>query len=117
MCTPAVTAHLAQTEDVASLVLEAERAALSDMENFKRQTLLLIVTSWLRAALVHKRTEARIKRLRERMTADAQARHVRVCCETEALATDIGDDASLLAPLDSAIVRVTEELAAISESS
>ena len=117
MRTPAITTRLAQTEDVASFVLEAERAAFSEIEHFKRQTLLLVATSWLRAALVHKRTEARIKRLRERMTADAQVRRMRICCEMEALAGDIGEDESLLAPLDGAIVRVTEELAGISELS
>jgi hypothetical protein len=117
MCTSADTARLAQAEEVASLVLGAERTAISEIENFKRKTLLLIVASWLRAAMVHKRTEARMKRLREQMRADAQDRHMRICRETEAIAADAGEDASLLAPLDSAIVRVIAELAANSGSS
>jgi hypothetical protein len=37
MHTSAVTARLAQSEELLSLVLEAERAALSEIEKFKRQ--------------------------------------------------------------------------------
>lgn len=117
MRTPAVTARLAQTEDLASLVLEAERAALAEVEDYRRQMLRLVAVSWLRAELVRKRTEARIKRLREQMTAAAQVRQVRISSEMEALAGDMDTDISTLALLDSAIARVTEELAGISESS
>ena len=117
MRTSAVTARLAQSEELAALVLEAERAALSEIEQFKRQTLRLVVTSWLRAVLVHKRTQARIKRLRERMTAKAQLRQARISCEMQALAGDIGEEASVLAALESAIARVTEELVGTSELS
>ena len=117
MRTSAVTARLAQSEELASLVLEAERAALSEIEQFKRQTLRLVVTSWLRAVLVHKRTQTRIKRLRERMTAEAQVRQARISCEMQALAGDIGEEASVLPALESAIARVTEELVGTSELS
>ena len=118
---PAVTARLAQTEDAASLVLEAERAALAEVEHYKRKMLGLVAASCLRAELVHKRNEARIERLRERMTAAAQLRQVQISNEMEALAGalvgDMDTDASTLALLDGAIARVTEELAGISESS
>ncbi len=113
MCTPAVIARLAQTEDVASLVLEAERVALAEVEHYQRQTLQLVAASCLRAELVHKRTAARIKRLRERMTVAAQLRQVRIGSEMAALAGDLGADSSSHALLDSAIARVTEELAGI----
>ncbi|TRZ99526.1 MAG: hypothetical protein D4R84_01790 [Rhodocyclaceae bacterium] len=117
MCTLAVAARLAQTEDVASLVLEAERAALAEVENFKLQTLRLVATSWLRAELVHKRTEARTRRLRQRMTTVAQLRQQQISSEMEALAGDKDTDGSIPAALDSAIGRVTQELAATPESS
>ena len=115
MCTTAVSARLAQADDIVSRVLEAERVALVDVESFKRQTLRLVTVSCLRAVLVQKRTAARIKRLRERMTADAQLRRARISSEMEALQGDIGVDVSLIAPIDSAIARVTAELAGIPE--
>ena len=117
MRTPAVTAHLAQTDDVASLVLEAERVALAQVEHCNRKALCLIATAWLRAELVHKRTDVRIKRLRERMVAAAQLRQRRISSDMEALAGDMGEDASILALPDSAIARVSEELAGIAASS
>ena len=117
MRTSAVGAYLAETGDPASIVLEAERAALADVESFERQTLRLVTVSCLRAVLVQKRTEARIKRLRERMTTDAQLRRDRIRSEMEALEGDISVDISLVPSLDSAIARVTAELAGISESS
>lgn len=114
MRTPAVTARLAQTEDAASLVLEAERVALAEVENYRRQTQGLVAASCLQAELVQKRTEARIKRLGERMTAAAQLRQAQMSTEMAALAGDMGTEVSTLALLDSAIARVTEELAGIS---
>ena len=117
MRTSAVGAYLAETEDPVSIVLEAERAALADVESFRRHTLRLVTVSCLRAVLVQKRTEARIKRLRERMTTDAQLRRDRICSEMEALAADTGVDISLVPSLDKAIAGVTAELAGISESS
>ena len=113
MRTPAVTARLAQTEDAASLVLEAERVALAEVEHYRLQTQGLVATSCLRAELVHKRTEARIERLGERMAAVAQLRQAQMSAEMAALAGDMGTDVSALALLDSAIARVTEELAGI----
>ena len=117
MCTPAVAARLAQTEDVASLVLEAERVALAEVYHFKLQMLRLVAASWLRAELVHKRTEVRTERLRQRMRAAAQVRQAQLSSEMEALAGDMDADGAIPALLDRAIGRVTEELAAIPESS
>lgn len=117
MCTPATTAHLAQTGDVVSLVLKAERAALSEIEHFKLQTRRLVVVNCLRAVLVHKRTELRIRRLRERMAAAARLRRAQIGSEMEALAVDAVQDLSSLAPLHRAIDRVSAELAGISEPS
>jgi len=115
MSTPAAPAHLAQTGDVVSLVLEAERAALSEIEHFKLQTRRLVVANCLRAVLVHKRTEVRIMRLRERMTAAAQLRHAQICSDMEALAVDAVQDISTFAALHRAIDRVSAELAGIPE--
>ena len=117
MRTPAVTARLAQSEDDASLVLEAERAALAEVEHYRLQMLRLVATGCLRAELVRKRAETRIQRLRERMQAAAQLRHERIDCEIQALACDPGTDSPDLALLDSAIHRVAEELAGLPESS
>jgi hypothetical protein len=117
MRTPAVTARLAQAEDAASLVLEAERAALAEVEHYRLQMLRLVATSCLRAELVRKRAETRVQRLRERMKATAQLRQERISCDMQALACDPGSDSPELALLDSAIHRVAEELAGIPESS
>ncbi len=117
MCTPANAAHLAQTGGVVALVLEAERAALSEIEHFELQTMRLVVTSCLRAVLAHKRAEVRIARLRERMTAAAQLRRERVSSEMQALESNAGVPAPLMAPLGAAIAKVTAELAGIPESS
>lgn len=117
MCRFTVGAHFAELEDPVSIVLEAQDAAVADVENFQRQALRLVTVSCLHAVLVQKRTEVRIKRLRERMTADAQLRRVRVYSDMEALEGDIGVDISRAGQLDNAIARVTAELAGISESS
>ena len=113
---PAVTARLAKTEDVASLVLEAERVALADVEQCKRQALRVVAVGLLRAELVHKRSEARIRLVRERMKVAAGIRQLQISSDMEALAGDTGADVSILALVDSAIARVAEELAGISES-
>ena len=116
MRTPAVAARLAQSEDAAAFVLEAERAALAEVEQYRLQMLRLVATSCLRAELVRKRAETRIERLRERMQAAAQLRQERISCELQALACETGTDSSDLALLDSAIHRVAEELAGLAES-
>lgn len=115
MRTPAVTAHLAQSEDAASLVLEAERAALAEVEQYRMQMLRLVATSCLRAELVRKRADTRMERLRERMKAAAQLRQERIDSEMQAMACDAAPDSPEFAPLDSAIHRVAEELAGIAE--
>ena len=117
MRTPAVTARLAQSEDAAALVLEAERAALAEVEQYRLQMLELVATSRLRAELVRKRAETRTERLRERMKSAAQLRQERIDCEMQAMACDPGTDAPELALLDSAIDRVAGELAGPPESS
>jgi hypothetical protein len=117
MRTPTLTARRAQAEDTVSLVLEAERAALTAVEHYRRQMLQLVAISWLRAELVRKRTEARTQRIRERMKAAARVRQESIGSEIEALAGDMGKDLSMLAPLDAAVSRVTEELAGVPESS
>jgi hypothetical protein len=117
MRTPAIAARLAQTENAASLVLEAERAALTEVEHYRLQMLRLVATSCLRAELVRKRAETRIQRLRERMKATAQLRQERISCEMQAVAGVVGTDSSKLALLDGAIHRVAEELAGTAESS
>ena len=113
MRTPAVTARLAQTDDAASLVLEAERVALAEVEQCNRKALCLVAAAWLRAELVHKRTDVRIKRLRERMTSATQVRQVQIRGEMETLAGDVGADASILELTDGAIARVSDELAGL----
>lgn len=85
MSTPAVTARLSRTEDLASLVLETERAALAEVEQCQRQALKLVAASRLRAERVHQRSEIRIERLRGRMTAAAQARLLQIGGEIAAL--------------------------------
>lgn len=115
MSPSAVIARLAQSEEGASLVLEAERVALAEVEHCRLQRLRLVAVSWLRAELVHRRAEARIERLRERMSAATRVRHTRISSEMAALAADTGADTAILALLDTAIARVTEELAGISE--
>lgn len=115
MRTPAVTTRLAQSEDAASLVLEAERAALAQVEQYRLQTLRLVATSCLRAELVRKRADTRIERLRERMQAAAELRQERIDSEMQAMACDTAPDSPELAPLDRAIHRVAEELAGIPE--
>ena len=115
MYPPTVTALFAQAEDPVSLVLDAERSALSEIERFKLQTRRLVVANCLRAVLVHKRTEVRIRRLRERMTANAQLRRAQICGDMEALAVDAVQDISSLAPLHSAIDKVSAELAGIAD--
>ena len=117
MRTPAVTARLAQSEDDASLVLEAECAALAEVEQYRLQMLELVATSRLRAELVRKRAETRVQNLRERMNAAAQLRQERIDSEMRAMACDTAADSPELALLDSAIHRVAEELAGIPESS
>lgn len=112
-----VAARRAETTNPVSIVLEAEQAALSGVEHFRRQTLQMLVTSALRAVLVHKRAEARIERLRQRMTADAQLRRGQIACEMTALEVDMSVDKAPLMPMDNAIARVAAELAGVSESS
>ncbi len=117
MRTPALIARLAQAEDAASLVLDAERTALAAVEHYRRQMLLLLAISCLRAELVRKRTEARIQRIRERMKAAARVRRETISNEIEALAVDTGVDLSVLTALDKGVSRVIEELAGVSKSS
>lgn len=117
MRTSAVAARLTQAEDAASLVLEAERAALAEVEQYRLQMLRLVATSCLRAELVRKRAETRIERLRERMQAAARLRQERIDSELQTLACDMATDSPDLALLDSAIHRVAEELAGLPESS
>jgi len=111
MCLSTTTVRLAEAEDPVSIVLGAERDALSEIEDFKRKAMQLVVASRLRALLVRKRVDLRIARLREQMTAAAQLRLETISSEMEALATDIVEDAALLAPLEIAIAGVTAELA------
>lgn len=107
---PAAAASLLQTEDAAARLLEAERTAYAEIEFCRRAALRLVVTSWLRAELVHKRTEARIERLRERMKIAAQDRQTRICAEIAALTSDSGSDGVDLAAIDASIARIIEEL-------
>lgn len=107
---PAAAASLLQTEDAAVCLLKAERAAHAEIELCRRDALRLVVTSWLRAELLHKRTEARIERLRERMTHAAQARQIRISTEMAALASDSGSDGVDLAAIDASIALIIEEL-------
>ena len=116
MSTPAVAARLAQTKDVAGLVLEAERVALAQVDDCRLQMLRLVAVACLRAELVHKRAQARIQRFRERMSMTARLRQVRIGSEMAALAGDSGTDVPALALLDGAVARVAEELAGIPES-
>ncbi len=112
----AVTARLAQSEDVAALVVEAERAALAEVEQYRLKISDLVAASRLRAELLHQRTGARIERLRERMAAAAQLRRAQMDGEMETLAGEHDTDVSTLARLDTAIARVAEELAGFQES-
>lgn len=75
-----------------------------------------VAASHAQADRLHQRTQARIERLRQRMTAAAQARQAQICRETETLAADQDPDAAILARLDKAIARVAEELAGTAES-
>lgn len=109
--TSAVSARLAQVEAAASDVLAAERAALAHIEHCKREALRLVADSGACTELIHKRTEARIERLRERMRAAAQLRQQRIRSEMAALASDIGTDASMLTVLDAALALIVDELA------
>lgn len=111
MSTPAVTARLSQTGDIASLVLEAERSALAGVEQCRQQALGRVAASRLQAKRVHRRGEARIERLRGRMAATAQARLAQIGGEIAALSGAMGASVPTLAPLDAAIARMTEELA------
>ena len=117
MCTSLASARLAETQDPASIVLEAEHVALADIETFKRQTLRLVAVSCLRAVLVQKRTQARISRLRERIRTEARLRCDRVCREIEALEADVAVVPCDPAALDKAISSVVAELFAVSGSS
>lgn len=101
--------------DAVYAVLEAERAALAEVENYKLQTLQMVDASRLRAEQLHQHTETRIERLHERMIAAAHDRQARLSREMASLARDT--DGSLLAPLDHVIARVIEELVGIPESS
>ncbi|MFA7270531.1 MAG: hypothetical protein WC073_14425 [Sterolibacterium sp.] len=112
MSTPAVTGYFAQLEDAVACVLEAERAALAEIEHCKRQSLRLISDSRAHAELVHHRTEARIERLRQRMRETARLRQERIRGEMAALAGDMGtEDVSARATLERAIARIAEEIA------
>jgi len=117
MRTSALTAPLSQTGDAASLVLEAERAALTEVEHYRLQMLRRVATSGLRAELVRKRAESRVQRLSEQMKATAQLREEWINAEIQALAVVTQIDSSKLALLDSAIRRLAEELAGVPESS
>jgi hypothetical protein len=117
MSTPAVAARFAQIEDVASLVLVAEQTALAEVERCSRQALRLVAESRLQAEWLHKRTEARIERVRQRMKAAAQARQVEIAGEMAALAGDPGSEGPALELLDSAITLLAEELAGVAGSS
>lgn len=117
MSTPAAAARLTQAEDAVFRVLEAERAALAQVEQCKRQALRLVAESRQRAERVHKHTEARIERLRERMTETARLRLERMCGEMAALALGEEANESALSILDRAIARITEEIAGLSDAS
>ncbi|MBI4291937.1 MAG: hypothetical protein HY661_10695 [Betaproteobacteria bacterium] len=117
MRSPAATTRPTRAEEAASRVLEAERAALAQVEQCKLQALQLVAEGRAHAELVRKRAEARIERLRERMTVAARLRQERIRSEMAALERDMGTDASVFAALDRAITRIIEELAGTSESS
>lgn len=117
MNTSTATARIAQAEDAASQVLDAERVALAEIEQCERQALQLVHDSRVRAEIVRQRADARIERVRARMTAAAGIRQQRICSETTSLVADQGTGATLLAPLDHAIIRVVEEIVGASESS
>lgn len=103
--------------DAAAIVLEAERVALAEVEQYQRQMQELVAASFSRAERLQQRTEARIRRCRQQMTAAAQRRQVQISNELAALAGDMGADASILPPLEDAVARVIAELAGIPESS
>lgn len=117
MRSPAAATRPTQAEEAASRVLKAERAALARVEQCKHQALQLVAECRARAELVRKHAEARTERLRERMTVAARLHQERIRSEMAALERDTSADASVLAALDRAIARITEELAGISESS
>jgi hypothetical protein len=75
----------------------------------------LVAASFSRAEQLQQRTEARIRRYRQQMTATAQLRQAQISNELAALAGDMGTDASTLPPLEDAVARVIAELAGIPE--
>ena len=107
---------LAPSGEAVSFVLEAERIALAEVEQYKLQMQELVAASSLCAERLQRHTEARIRRCREHMTAAAQLRQMQISNEMAALAGDMGADGSILPPLDDAIARVIAELAGIPES-
>jgi hypothetical protein len=117
MRSPAATTRPTQAEEAVLRVLEAERTALAQVEQCRLQALQMADECRARAERVRKRTEDRIEQLRERMTVAARLRQERIHSEMAALERDMSTDASVLAALEEAIARVTEELAGASESS
>ena len=111
MPTPAVKARRIQSTELVARVLAAERTALSDVAQFRRRTEQFVLASCLRALLVQKRTELRIKRLRERMATAARLHQLRIDRQIQALEADTAPDESGLAALDQAIAKLTAELA------
>lgn len=109
--------YLAETEDAARQLLEAERDTLVEIERCRRQGLQLVAVAWLRAELVRRCGQARVQRLSERMRTAAMLRQQELSRRSEALAGDPGADASVLLRLDTAIDRVIEELVGIVEPS
>ena len=110
MNAPVSAARLAQTENAASNVLEAERAALAQVELCRQRALQLVAESKASAELVRMRTKDRIERLRQRMAAGARLNQERIHGETAALASDMGTAAPVLATLDRAIALIVDEL-------
>ena len=116
MSTTSDSERFSQTDEIVSVVLQAERAALADVERFKRQVMLFALVGALRVALAKKRGDARVTQLRARMAAHAQLRRLQRADELAALAGEPAENPSSLATLDRAIAKVIEELAGVCES-
>ncbi len=95
-------------ERAASRVLEAERAARTQVEQCEQQCARLIAETQARGTALHARTGVRIERLRERMKTAAHTRLDRIRAEEAALAADTA--IGIPAPLDAALDQLVAEM-------
>jgi hypothetical protein len=108
---------IVEAEAAASRVLEAEHAARAQVAQCEIEAARRVSEANARAQALHERSEARLARLKTRMSVQAQKRLHQIQTELELLAGETGADATVLARLASAIEKLISEIAGVASES